>query len=153
MSTLTWMAFSFAATLSLHNCGNSKTTVNNKTENVVSIADSSRLFKYIFYASELKGKAVPEDVKAWISFNIEKVSGNTGCNSTTGSYELKGDGIAFKQMATTRRACLGNNDEVERNFMAVISEANKWKLTDTHLILSNGTAELGKFKAIPPPKE
>lgn len=147
------MAFSFAATLSLHNCGNSKTTVNNKTENVVSIADSSRLFKYIFYASELKGKAVPEDVKAWISFNIEKVSGNTGCNSTTGSYELKGDGIAFKQMATTRRACLGNNDEVERNFMAVISEANKWKLTDTHLILSNGTAELGKFKAIPPPKE
>lgn len=153
MSTLTWMAFGFAATLSLHNCGNSKTTVNNKTENVVSIADSTKLFKYVFYASELKGKAVPEDVKAWISFNIEKISGNTGCNPTTGSYELKGDGITFKHMATTRRACLGNNDEVERNFMAVISETNKWKLTDTHLILSNGTIELGKFKAVPLLKE
>lgn len=153
MRILTFITFGFAATLSLHNCGNSKTTSNNKTENVVPIADSAKLFNYVFYASELKGKAVPGDVKAWIKFNTGKISGNTGCNPTTGSYELKGDGITFKQMATTRRACLGNNDEVERNFMAVISEANKWKLTDTHLILSNGTAELGKFKAVPLLKE
>lgn len=153
MRTLTWIAFGFAATLSIHNCGNSKTTADNKTETVAPLVDSQRLFKYAFYASELKGKAVPGDVKAWLMFSTGKINGNTGCNSTTGSYELKGDGIAFKQMATTRRACLGNSDEVERNFMAVISEANKWKLTDTHLILSNGTAELGKFKALPPPKE
>lgn len=153
MRILTWIVAGFTVTLSLCNCGNSKPTSNNKTENIASAADSSNLFKYTFYASELKGKAVPEDVKAWIKFNTGKISGNTGCNSTTGSYELTGNNISFKQTATTRRACLGSADEVERNFMAVISEANKWKLTDTHLMLSNGTAELGKFKAIPPPKK
>jgi heat shock protein HslJ len=153
MKPLISISVALFATLSMHNCGSSKTAANNKTENVVPSADSSKLFKYVFYASELKGKAVPDDVKAWLMFNIERVSGNTGCNSTSGAYELNGDKIAFKQMATTRRACLGHGSDVEINFMATINETKTWKLTETELILSNETAVVGKFKAVPLLKE
>jgi heat shock protein HslJ len=149
MKILISISAALFATLSMYNCGNSKTAMGNKAEISTHPADSSKLFKYVFYASELKGKTVPDDVKAGLMFNIEKVSGNTGCNSTAGSYELNGDNIAFKQMATTRRACIGNGSDVELNFMETIAETKKWKLTETELILSSGTSVVGKFKAVP----
>jgi heat shock protein HslJ len=148
-----------SVTSSIYSCENSKTAAaNNKTE-TMSTADSNTkaLYQYQWFAIELKGSPVPAEVKAWLVFTAgetKRVSGSTGCNSTTGSFELSGtDVLAFKQMATTRRACIGNADEVERNFMELLAEANKWKITGNQLILSNGKNVLAKFKGVKPPAE
>src|SRR5215203_3082474 len=34
-----------------------------------------------------------------------RASGSTGCNTYSGSYEVRGDYISFSRIITTRRAC------------------------------------------------
>ncbi|MBO9584820.1 MAG: META domain-containing protein [Flavobacterium sp.] len=47
--------------------------------------------------------------KASIKFNVaeKRVSGNTGCNNFTGTYETNGDHISFDKVAATLMACIG----------------------------------------------
>jgi heat shock protein HslJ len=156
MKNMILLSAGLVLSLSIFNCENSKTAAaNNKTETMATTDSSGKnLYQYQWFAVELKGKTVPAEVKAWLTFTkaeSNRVSGSTGCNSTTGSFELSGtDVLAFRQMATTRRACMGNADEVERNFMEVINETTKWKITGNQLILSNGKTTLAKFKGVKP---
>jgi heat shock protein HslJ len=72
-------------------------------------------------AIELAGKLVPtQDAKreAHLIFQAGgRLSGSDGCNQLTGSYELKGDAIAFGQLAGTQMACIniGNTDQTFRD--------------------------------------
>ncbi len=48
------------------------------------------------------------------------MSGSTGCNRLTGSYEQDGNSLRFKQMATTKMACPPPVDAMERAFLQVL---------------------------------
>src|SRR5215207_789145 len=38
-----------------------------------------------------------------------RASGSTGCNSYSGTYQVRGDNIFFSRLVSTRRACMDQN--------------------------------------------
>lgn len=64
---------------------------------------------------------VPEGVEAGLIFEAAQVSGSTGCNSLGGSYAFAEGTLTFGLLRTTRRACLGAGDAVERAFLAALA--------------------------------
>jgi heat shock protein HslJ len=63
-----------------------------------------------------------------------RMSGSDGCNRLAGSYELKGDGIAFGQTLGTQMACQGTG-EIEQGFRAALKDANRWRIVGDRLEL------------------
>jgi len=63
-----------------------------------------------------------------------RVSGSGGCNGLIGSYELKGDELTFRQMASTMMACPEGMD-TETAFLKALTEVMAWKITRQQLQL------------------
>jgi heat shock protein HslJ len=53
-------------------------------------------------------------VSSWIAFERDRVSGNDGCNTFSGSYQADGSTLTFGPLAGTRMACGSPADEVAR---------------------------------------
>ncbi len=68
-----------------------------------------------------------------------RASGSTGCNSYSGTYQVRGDSITIGRLASTRRACLDPNaNQQEQRFLAALEAANRFRLSSDRLtILSN----------------
>jgi uncharacterized lipoprotein YbaY/heat shock protein HslJ len=76
-----------------------------------------------------------------------RVAGSGGCNRLTGSYELNGDALTFKQMATTMMACLEGMD-TEKAFKDTLGQVKKWKIAGQHLELFDaGGKPVARFEA------
>ena len=82
----------------------------------------------------------------------KRASGNTGCNSYGGVYELSGESLRFGALASTRRACL---DEVlnrqETAFLGALADTRTWRIADGTLVLSGEAGPLARFVAKPTP--
>ncbi len=52
-----------------------------------------------------------------LDFADGRVTGNTACNQVMGSYSQNGTGLAFGNLASTRRACPPPSGEVERHLL------------------------------------
>ena len=76
-----------------------------------------------------------------------RVTGFSGCNSMTGSYNLNGNQIAFGAIAATRMACLQGMD-TESMFFATLNQVRSWKILGQHLELyDSGGNLLARFEA------
>ena len=64
----------------------------------------------------------------------QRVTGSTGCNQFSGSYELDGDTLRFDPLAGTMKACLEGMDQ-ERAFLAALGEVAHWRIEGQHLEL------------------
>lgn len=103
---------------------------------------------------ELNGKAIatPETGKREAHFILKekdnRVTGNTGCNVMNGSYELSGEGygIHFSQLATTRMACFGVDNEQE--YLDIFNQCDSYAVENDTLTLSKGEASLARFVAV-----
>jgi len=101
-------------------------------------------------AIELAGKPTPaQDAnrEAHLVFQAGgRVSGSDGCNRLMGTYELKGEGIAFGQTAGTQMACVGSGN-LEQEFHAALSGARRWKISGDRLeLFSAAGARLAVFQ-------
>lgn len=63
-----------------------------------------------------------------------RVSGSDGCNRITGSYERKGDRLAFGQMAGTLMAC-PTGMEIEKKLLEALRRTGRARITRQHLEL------------------
>jgi len=63
-----------------------------------------------------------------------RVSGSGGCNGLTGSYELNGQNLTFRQMASTMMACPEGMD-TEKAFLQALTKVRKWKIAEQRLQL------------------
>ena len=102
-------------------------------------------------AIELAGKPLPaQDPKREAHLQFQsggRVSGSDGCNRITGTYELNGDRVAFRQMAATQMACL-NEDDVERQFRNALQNATRLTVAGDRLELFEPTGtRLAAFTA------
>jgi copper homeostasis protein (lipoprotein) len=80
-----------------------------------------------------------------------RVEGFAGCNRFSGSYEVEGRTVRFKQVATTMMACADNRNP-EARFQQAINGAAAWKITGNQLeLLDASGAVLARFEARPPP--
>ena len=88
----------------------------------------ARLIETYWKAIELEGK--PVEVKAGtrephMVLRSEKnaVNGFSGCNTFRGTYEVNGESLRFKSMASTLMACLPAGGDTEKNFLSAINAA------------------------------
>jgi copper homeostasis protein (lipoprotein) len=81
--------------------------------------------------------------------NGNRVTGHGGCNSFSGSYEVKGDNrIAFSQMASTRMFC-NDASEVEDLMLRAIQSCDSYYVSGDSLQLFRARmAPLAKFVAV-----
>lgn len=89
---------------------------------------------------EINGEAIDSGEFAKIpELNFDKaegrVSGNSGCNSMSGSYSINEDKIKFGPIAQTKMACQGVG---EGKFMTLFNTVQKFKLQGDKLKLYDG---------------
>lgn len=119
-----------------------------------STGGSEMLYQHQWVVTEIQGKQVStsSENQPYLLFSpgqVNKVSGSTGCNRITGSFELTGvNFIKFSPLATTKMACPGNN--VEQKFLDALSKVNNWSISNNQLLLSSGKILLVKLNAITP---
>jgi heat shock protein HslJ len=84
-----------------------------------------------------------------------RASGSTGCNSYSGTYQVRGDNISFSRLISTRRACLDQNaNQQEQRFLSTLEAANRFRLSANRLtILSDRGRSSLNFVHIPEPEE
>lgn len=75
-----------------------------------------------------------------------RAAGNSGCNSFTGSYELKdGSRIRFSQMASTKMACMDMT--IEQEFLNILQSADSYWFDGATLVLNRARmAPLARFE-------
>jgi heat shock protein HslJ len=65
--------------------------------------------------------SVPAGAQATVDFAADgKVTGNDGCNSFGGTITQTGGSVTFSALVSTRRACEGSKDTLERAVMGVL---------------------------------
>lgn len=74
-----------------------------------------------------------------IEFNdsAKTVSGFSGCNRFSGSYNLNGNTITFSPLASTRMACMDAVNDVETNMLEALSNVNTASVDNQTLTLLN----------------
>jgi len=133
----------------LLSCNNTKKTIAAATDSTTS--GSEQLYQFQWNLTELNGVTVPAIAKAYLLLSlgqVNKVTGNTGCNLMNGSFELSGtNGIKFSAFATTRMACIDNPiTNVEQKFLDALSVTGNWVIKDTVLLLSHANTIVAKLK-------
>ena len=63
-----------------------------------------------------------------------RVTGFTGCNNLTGGFEHGAARLAFKPLATTRMACVPEND-LEQRFLSAVNATTSYRITGSTLEL------------------
>ena len=66
-----------------------------------------------------------------------RVSGSTGCNRTSGTFEQGADSFRFKQMITTKIGCPPPVDALERAFLKVLGATTAAQLSGNTLELKD----------------
>lgn len=77
-----------------------------------------------------------------------RVSGNTGCNMTSGSYTTTGDELSIGPLVTTRRACAEERgNELERTYVGAIESARRFRIVNGELeLLDGGGTVVARFR-------
>ena len=93
-------------------------------------------------ATELAGKPTPTEEserQPHLVFQFSgRISGADGCNTVTGSYQVKADAVSFAQLAGTQAACL-NRSEIERAFREALRTAARMVVTGNRLEIFNAS--------------
>jgi heat shock protein HslJ len=93
-------------------------------------------------AIELAGKPTPtqdsERAPHVVFQDAGRISAADGCNTMTGSYDLKADAVSFSQLAGTQTACL-NSSEIERAFRDALRSAARLVVSGNRLELFNAS--------------
>lgn len=113
------------------------------------------LYQKEWKLTEVQGEWVTFNSKAMMMLSGEqenKVTGSTGCNRMTGTYELSGTNtIKFSPLAITRMACLDENaNSIEQKFINALSQTNNWSIDIDMLILKKEEVIVAKLKAQSP---
>ena len=115
---------------------------------------SEKLFAHRWALAEAAGQPVAPtgDTREahLLFFPPNRLSGSTGCNRLTGTFELTGGGqLKFSPLATTRMLCPEPAAAAETRFVQALSTVKTYYVTDAALELRDGTAIVARFRATP----
>ncbi len=113
--------------------------VTNFSQTVIT-GGSEVLYQYKWTLSELDGKEVvvdsPEKIPqlAFFPGQINRVTGTTGCNRLTGSFEIGAENmLKFQPLATTEMACMGV--DIESAFLKALYEVEQFSIAENNSLL------------------
>lgn len=75
-----------------------------------------------------------------------RASGFSGCNRYSAPYTIAGDSLHFGAAISTRMAC-AEGLELERAYLAIISQVTGYQATDSTLSLTGSAGTLASFEA------
>lgn len=115
---------------------------------------SEKLFAHRWTLTEAAGQLVTSTDDAQqahlLFFPPNRLSGSTGCNRLSGTFELTGGGqLKFSPLATTRMMCPEPAATAETRFAQALGTAKTYYVTDAALELRDGTAVVARFRATP----
>ena len=113
---------------------------------------SEKLFAHRWTLTEADGQAVVptgvENEAHLLFFPQNRMSGSTGCNRLTGTFELSGGNrIRFSPLGTTRMAC--PDAGAEARFVKAMGTVDTYSVTDSVLLFRTGQAVVARFNAAP----
>lgn len=133
-------------------CCTSKKSI---TDNAISQKEPSEVLEKYWKLIEINGQKVTADDFAdrepyLILKSIDnRVTGNGGCNSFFGTYELQSNvnRISFSKMGSTRMACI--KPTVENDFLKVLETVDNYTVKNDTLQLNKARmTPLAKFSAV-----
>ena len=80
-------------------------------------------------------------VSSWIAFERDRVSGNDGCNTFSGSYEADGSKLTFGPLAGTKMACGSPADDVSRAVTAALARVRTYEQSADTLRMEDAGGE------------
>lgn len=122
-------------------------TANNKSQEAAPILE--KYWKLVeIYGKPVNSLDLEGDAFMILKMTDNKVTGNSGCNSFFGTYELlEGNRITFSAIGSTRKACLNMN--VEQQLFEVLEMADNYTVFDDTLSLNKARmAPLAVFEAV-----
>jgi heat shock protein HslJ len=75
-----------------------------------------------------------------------RVTGSTGCNSMSGTADVRGDNLKFGPIASTKRAC-AEGMALESPYLAALGDTERYRIQGRVLELLGGRGTLAKFEA------
>jgi heat shock protein HslJ len=77
-----------------------------------------------------------------------RVSGSGGCNRVMGGFELDGDKLRLRKMATTMKACLDGMEQ-EQQFLRAMEKVERYRIAGSHMEMLDATgAVIARFEAV-----
>jgi heat shock protein HslJ len=84
----------------------------------------------------IDGTAVPAESPPTLTFTSDgRVSGRAPCNRFSGGYTLRGEELAFSELAATRMACAPDVMQREQRFLALLAAVRRFERTGDALSL------------------
>ena len=80
-------------------------------------------------------------VSSWIAFERDRVSGDDGCNTFSGSYEADASKLTFGPLAGTKMACGSPADEVSRAVTAGLARVRAYEQSADTLRMEDAGGE------------
>jgi heat shock protein HslJ len=75
-------------------------------------------------------------------FQVDQVSGESGCNTYSGSYTVDGNKLQFGPLATTRQACPEPETMKQENaFLSAMEQVGSYKINGNQLELRDGKGD------------
>ncbi|WP_140485206.1 META domain-containing protein [Flavobacterium sp. GSA192] len=142
----------FSLSLLFISCCTSKKSIS---ENTVSPKESTEIVEKYWKLIEIRGQKVTADDFASKEPHLilksadNRVTGNGGCNSFFGTYELQANlnRISFSKMGSTKMACM--KPTVENEFLNVLETVDNYTVKNDTLQLNKARmAPLAKFVAV-----
>lgn len=91
-----------------------------------------------FQITEIEGKAIEANSKPQMSLNEDgSLTGNSGCNSFSGSYEWLGSVLRIGDMASTRKMCAPALMGQEQRLLGLFASVKSAKMAGLDLILTD----------------
>jgi heat shock protein HslJ len=82
----------------------------------------------------------------WLEFVSEgRVSGYTGCNLLHGAWKSEGGAVHVGPLVTTKRACAGPEQNIERRVIAALNERSRVSREGNKLVFTTADGERLEF--------
>jgi heat shock protein HslJ len=90
--------------------------------------------------------SIDKSFAPWLEFTGEgRVSGYTGCNLMQGAWKSEGGEVRIGPLATTKRACAGPEQAIERRVVAALSEQSRVTREAERLVFTTAAGDRVEF--------
>lgn len=90
-----------------------------------------------------KSTGIPSGIETAPFMIVKKVndkysiSGNSGCNSFSGSLLVEDGKVKAEHLISTRKMCFGDSMQIERNLLNALGQSTPWVIDEDSLSISN----------------
>ena len=93
-------------------------------------------------------EGVDEASTPWLEFVEDRVAGYTGCNMLSGAWRAEKGEIHVGPLVTTKRACVGAGNDVEKRVLATLNERSRLARQGGRLVATAPGGERFEFAEV-----